>query len=105
VLLYRIQSLKKHKSSIRKNYYKIRYILGLTEFLYIYKRLLSAKEITYIKKSERKGRRKREFIENQPFFVAKLTNKTLDSDYRDLMGAMVEAQQGPRSATGSIYRL
>jgi hypothetical protein len=66
---------------------------------------LSAREITYIRRGERKGRRRKEFIENRPLFVAKLANKTLDSDYRDLVGAMVEAQQGPRSATGSIYRL
>jgi hypothetical protein len=52
---------------------------------------LNTKEITYIKRGERKRKRRKEFIENRPLFVAKLANKILDSDYRDLVGAIVKA--------------
>jgi hypothetical protein len=42
-------------------------------------------------RKKKKEKKNLKFIEYRPLFVAKLANKTLDSDYKDLMGAMVEA--------------
>ena len=62
VQLCQIKSLKKHGLSASRTYHRRRYRLGLIVYQIILKRLLNVMETICIRKVEKRGKRKGEFI-------------------------------------------